>query len=82
MIFSALIMSVAVPLQISSSNPIFKPFIVQATLDAVVIAGMPCSKAAKKYALKAQQAETLIAESFLAPEPVNWRKLYFRKIFS
>lgn len=82
MIYSALIMSIVVPLQISSSNPLFKPFIVQATLDAAVIAGMPSSKAAKKYALRAQQADTLIAESFLSSEPVSWRRLYFRKLFS
>lgn len=82
MIYSALIMSIVVPLQISSSNPLFKPFIVQATLDAAVIAGMPASKAAKKYAVKAQQSDALIAESFITPELVSWRRLYFRKLFS
>lgn len=82
MIYNALIMSIVVPLQISSSNPLFTPFIVKATLDAAVIVGMPSSKAAKKYALKAQQSDILIAESFLASEPVSWRRLYFRKLFS
>jgi pyrroline-5-carboxylate reductase len=75
-------MSIVVPLQISSSNPLFKPFIVQATLDAAVIAGMPASKAAKKYAVMAQQSDALIAESFITSEPVSWRRLYFRKLFS
>lgn len=70
------------PLQISSSNPLLKPFIVKATIDAAVLAGMPASKAAKRYALKTQKADLLIAESFLVSEPVSWRRLYFRKFFS
>lgn len=50
MIFSAIILSVVMPLQISLYNPKFEPYIVKAAIDAAVIAGLPASKAAKKYA--------------------------------
>ena len=54
MLSSALIISLLLPLQISYKNPRFELFIVQATIDAAVIAGLPASKAAKKYVLQAQ----------------------------
>lgn len=82
MIFSALIISIMVPLQISTKNPKFEPFIVKATVDAAVIAGFPSSKSAKKYALQAQKPDFLMSEAHLTTEPVSWRKLYFRKLFS
>ena len=66
----------------SVDNPRFKPFIVQATIDAAVLAGFPASKAAKKYALQSQNPDFLMTEAHLASMPVSWRRLYFRKIFS
>jgi len=82
MIFSAIILSVVMPLQISLYSPKFELFIVKAAIDAVVIAGIPSSKAAKQFALKAQKPDYLMAEANLAADPVNWRRLYFRKLFS
>ena len=70
------------PMQISYKNPRFELFIVQATIDAAVIAGLPASKAAKKYVLQAQKPDFLMTEAQLATEPVGWRRLYFRKLFS
>jgi hypothetical protein len=52
MIFSAIILSIVMPLQIAMKNPKFEPFIVQATLDAAVIAGIPASRSAKNMHCK------------------------------
>jgi hypothetical protein len=82
MIFSAIILSIILPMQISMTNPKSKPFIVKATIDAAVLVGLPSSKAAKKYALQSQIPDFLMTEAHIASEPVNWRRLYFRKIFS
>ena len=82
MISSAIILSILVPLQISLKDPRFEPFVVKATIDAAVLVGFPASKAARKYALKAQPPDYLMTEAQLAIEPVEWRKLYFRKLFS
>lgn len=82
MLFSAIILSIVMPMQIALNHPRFELFIVQATIDAAVIAGIPASKAAKKYALQSQKPDFLMAEAHLASEPVSWRRLYFRKLFS
>jgi len=82
MLSGAIIISLILPLQISYTNPRFELFIVQATIDAAVIAGLPASKAAKKYVLQAQKPDFLMSEAHLASEPVGWRRLYFRKLFS
>jgi len=82
MLIGAIILSIVLPMQASVDNPRFKPFIVKATIDAAVIAGLPSSKAAKKYALQSQVPDFLMTEAHLASVPVSWRKLYFRKIFS
>ena len=82
MLASAIILSIVLPMQISTTNPKFEPFIVKATIDAAVLAGFPASKAARKYALKAQSPDYLMTQAHLAVEPIEWRKLYFRKFFS
>jgi hypothetical protein len=82
MLISAVILSIAVPMQISITNPKFEPFIVQATIDAAVLIGLPPSKAARKYALQVQRPDFIMTEAHLTTEPVGWRKLYFRKFFS
>ena len=69
-------------MQISHSHPRFEPFIVKATIDAAVLAGIPSSRSAKKYALEAQKQDPLMVEAHLNIAPVSWRKLYFRKFFS
>nr|WP_315126488.1 hypothetical protein [uncultured Polynucleobacter sp.] len=82
MLSSAIIISLLLPLQISYKSPRFELFVVQATIDAAVIAGIPSSRSAKKYALQAQKPDFLMSEAFLASETVSWRRLYFRKLFS
>ena len=82
MLTSAIILSIVVPMQISTANPRFEPFIVKATIDAAVIAGIPSSRSAKKYALQIQKPDWLMTEAHLSCEPVSWRRLYFRKLFS
>ena len=82
MLTSAVIFSIVLPMQISLTQPKFEPFILKATIDAAVLIGLPSSKAARKYALQAQKPDFLITEAHLASEPVNWRRLYFRKLFS
>lgn len=82
MLTSAIIISIVLPMQISPIQPKFEPFIVKATIDAAVLIGLPASKAAKKFALQAQQSDFLITEAHLNTDPVSWRKLYFRKLFS
>ena len=82
MLSSAIILSLVLPLQISGSQPHFEPFVVQATIDAAVILGLPASKAARKYALGSQKTEFQSAQTFQASDAVDWRKLYFRKLFS
>ena len=81
MLAGAIIMSLYIPLQISTHNPRFEPFLVQATIDAAVIAGMPASKAAKKYAVLKQLPDFIAAEANQAPTAVSWRRLYFRAHF-
>ena len=51
-------------------------------VDAAVIAGLPASKAAKKHVSQAQKPDFLMTEAHLASDPVGWRRLYFRKLFS
>jgi len=82
MLISVVILSIAVPMQISMTNPRFEPFIVKATIDAAVLIGLPSSKAARKYALQSQKPDYLMSEAHLSSEPVSWRRLYFRKLFS
>ena len=41
MLFSAIILSVVMPMQVSMGNPKFEPFIVKATVDAAVLIGLP-----------------------------------------
>ena len=82
MLTSAIILSIVVPMQISMTNPKFELFIVKATINTAVLIGLPASKAARKYALQSQKPDFLMTEAHLAVEPVEWRKLYFRKLFS
>jgi hypothetical protein len=64
------------------TNPKFELFIVKATINTAVLIGLPASKAARKYALQSQKPDFLMTEAHLAVEPVEWRRLYFRKLFS
>ena len=82
MLIGAIIISIVVPMGASITKPHFEPFIVKATIDAAVLIGLPSSKAAKKYALQSQKPDFLMAEAYISSEPVSWRKLYFRKLFS
>lgn len=81
MFAGAIFMSLFVPLQISTHDPKFEPFLVQATIDAAVIVGMPASNAAKKHAALKQLPEFMAAEANQALAPVGWRRLYFRTHF-
>ena len=82
MLIGAIILSIVVPMGASMAKPHFEPFIVKATIDAAVLIGLPSSKAAKKYALQLQKPDFLMTEAYISSEPVSWRKLYFRKLFS
>lgn len=82
MLISAVILSIAVPLQISITNPRFEPFIVKATIDAAVLMGFPASRAARKYALQTQKPDFFMTELDPPSKHVEWRLLYFRKQFS
>jgi hypothetical protein len=82
MLISAIILSIVVPMQISITNPKFELLIVKTTINAAVLIGLPASKAARKYAVQAQKPDFLMTEAHLALEPVEWRRLYFRKHFS
>ena len=81
MFAGAIFISLFVPLQISTHNPKFEPFLVKAIIDVAVIAGMPASKAAKRYAVLKQLPDFMVAEANQAPLPVSWRRLYFRTHF-
>lgn len=81
MISSALILSVLMPMQISQANPKFEAFIVQATIDAALIAGLPPSKAARKDARPKQVSDPLTKESHQALAIVSARRLFFRGYF-
>ena len=82
MLIGAIIISLVVPMGASITKPHFAPFIVKATIDTAVLIGLPSSKAAKKYALQSQKPDLLMAEAYISSEPVSWRRLYFRKLFS
>ena len=64
------------------THPKFEPFVVKATIDAAVLMGFPASRAARKYALQAQKPDFFMAEMAIPLKPVEWRLLYFRKLFS
>jgi hypothetical protein len=81
MLSGALFLSLVLPLQISLHNPKFEPFLVQATIDAAIIAGLPPSKSAKRRALMSQSPEFLAKEALQAPEIVSVRRLFFRRYF-
>ena len=70
MLISAVILSIAVPLQISITNPKFEPFIVKATIDAAVLIGLPSSKAARKYALITDEIAKMSKLDLGGSEPV------------
>jgi hypothetical protein len=81
MLSGAIFLSLILPLQILPHNPKFEPFLVQATIDAAIIAGLPPSKPARKRALISQAPEFLAKESLQAPEIVSIRRLFFRRYF-
>lgn len=81
MLSGAILLGLILPLQISPHNPKFEPFLVQATIDAAIIAGLPPSKSARKRALISQAPEFLAKESLQAPEIVSIRRLFFRRYF-
>lgn len=81
MLTSAIIICIVLPIQVSLVQPKFELFIVKATIDAAVLIGLPASKSAKRYALQIQKPDFLMTETYLASEPVNWRRLYFRTHF-
>lgn len=85
MFFSAILLSVVVPVSISphrSTEFIAKPYIVQAVIDSARIAGLPPSKAAKAYAAKIQIPDPALQQISYTPEPISSRKLFFRNYFS
>lgn len=85
MLFSAILISVVVPVSISpnkSAEFITKPYIVQAVIDSARIAGLPPSKAAKAYAVKIQTPDPTLQQISFMPEPISSRKLFFRNYFS
>jgi hypothetical protein len=85
MIFSALLLSIVVPVSISpdrSTEFIAKPYIVQAVIDSGRIAGLPPSKAAKAYAAKIQTPDPVLQQISYTPEPMPSRKLFFKNYFS
>jgi hypothetical protein len=81
MLSGVIILSLILPLQLSTQKPRLEPFIVQAVIDASVILGMPASKAARKYAQQKQVGDFIAIESNQTSTQVNWRRLYFRTHF-
>lgn len=81
MLSGAIFLSLILPLQISAHNPKFESFLVKATIDAAIIAGLPPSKSARKQALMSQAPEFLAKEALQAPEIVSIRRLFFRRYF-
>jgi len=82
MLISVVILSIAVPIQISMTSPKFEPYIVKATIDTAVLMGFPASRAARKYALQAQKPDFFMTEMAIPTKPIEWRLLYFKKLFS
>jgi hypothetical protein len=85
MLFSAIFISVVVPVAISpyrSAEFITKPYIVQAVIDSARIVGLPPSKAAKAYAVKIQTPDPTLQQISFMPELISSRKLFFRNYFS
>jgi hypothetical protein len=81
MLSGAIFLSLILPVQISTQNPKFEPFIVKATIDTAVLIGLPSSQAARKYAQQKQTPEFLTAQANQISNPVNWRRLYFKTHF-
>ena len=82
MLISAVILSIAVPMQISITSPKFEPYIVKATIDTAVLMGFPASRAARKHALQSQKPDFFMTEMAIPTKPIEWRLLYFKKLFS
>jgi len=84
MLFSAILLSVVVPVSISpyrSTEFIAKPYIVQAVIDSARIAGLPPSKAARAYAVKIQTPDPIFQLISYVPDPISSRKLFFKNYF-
>lgn len=85
MLIGALLISIVIPASINVSQPTgvtFKPYIVQAVIDAAQIVGLPSSKAAKAHAKKVQLVDPVLQQvTIYTPEPVSTRQLFFRKYF-
>jgi hypothetical protein len=81
MLYGAVFISFILPLQISTQNPRFEPFLVQAIIDSAIIIGLPPSKLARRKAFLSQMPEPLTKESYQASEVVTVRKLFFRRYF-
>lgn len=86
MLFSAILLSVVVPVSVSPYRSaeliITKPYIVQAVIDSARIAGLPPSKAAKAYAAKIQIPDPALQQISFMPEQISSRRLFFRNYFS
>lgn len=85
MLFSAILLSVVVPVSISpyrSTEIVAKPFIVQAVIDSARLMGLPQSKASKAYAIKIQMPDPILQQITYISEPLPPRKLFFRNYFS
>lgn len=79
MLLPALLISVLLPLQYGLH---YQPgYVVQASIDAARIIGLPASRLAIKRIRAAQVPDYLESQSFQAQAPIAWRRLFFRQYF-
>lgn len=80
MIFNAMVVSLLMSIQ---GHQQFKTsYVVQATIDAAKIIGLPASKITVAKALAQQQPEFLEKEAMQDFKPLPWRKIFFQKYFN
>jgi hypothetical protein len=85
MIYILAYLSFVWPVSIQGTHPasfnLNKPFMVKAAVDTARIIGLPVARAARDYAQKIQMPDPTLQHLNVFPEPVSWRRLFFREYF-
>lgn len=85
MLLNAIYFSIFVPLSIGGVSTLpenfERPFLVQASVDAARIIGLPSSRSAKAYARRVQAPDLILAQLYPQPEALTWRRYFYKKYF-
>ena len=81
LVYLGLVLPTSIHGAYSVSFNVNKPFMVKAAVDTARIIGLPAARGARDYAQKIQMPDPVIQNLLVFPEPVSWRRLFFREYF-